>query len=149
LCIERPFVSLHHNKTQRDMTYALYQENEIIETGSKAEMTTLLEDVFNEAPELREFANEYEIKPLNGDVEESNEIEVRFVEKNGVTLCKNGRKVIGYITESVREGVGFGYSFDKPSQLETMVFYSNKGYRTLEEAKAKFVKVINEELEIA
>jgi len=136
-------------KKQRDMTYALYQENEIIETGSKAEMTTLLEDVFNEAPELREFANEYEIKPLNGDVEESNEIEVRFVEKNGVTLCKNGRKVIGYITESVREGVGFGYSFDKPSQLETMVFYSNKGYRTLEEAKAKFVKVINEELEIA
>lgn len=102
------------------MTYALYQENEIIETGSKAEMTTLLEDIFNEAPELREFANEYEIKPLNGEVEESNEIEVRFVEKNGVTLCKNGRKVIGYITESVREGVGFGYSFDKPSQLETL-----------------------------
>lgn len=131
------------------MTYALYQENEIIETGSKAEMTTLLEDIFNEAPELREFANEYEIKPLNGDVEDSNEIEVKFVEKNGVTLCKNGRKVIGYITESVREGVGFGYSFDKPSQLETMVFYSNKGYRTLEEAKAKFVKVVNEELEIA
>jgi len=131
------------------MTYALYQENEIIETGSKAEMTTLLEDIFNEAPELREFANEYEINPLNGEVEESNEIEVRFVEKNGVTLCKNGRKVIGYITESVREGVGFGYSFDKPSQLETMVFYSNKGYRTLEEAKAKFVKVVNEELEIA
>lgn len=131
------------------MTYALYQENEIIETGSKAEMTTLLEDIFNEAPELREFLNEYEIKPLNGDVEESNEIEVRFVEKNGAILCKNGRKVIGYITKSVREGVGFGYSFDKPSQLETMVFYSNKGYRTLEDAKDKFVKVVNEELEIA
>jgi len=131
------------------MTYALYQENEIIETGSKAEMTTILEDIFNEAPELREFANEYEIKSLNGEIEESNEIEVRFVEKNGVTLCKNGRKVIGYITESVREGVGFGYSFNKPSQLEAMVFYSNKGYRTLEKAKAKFVKVVNEELEIA
>jgi hypothetical protein len=57
------------------MTYGLYIENGIIETGTKEELEASLEGIFNEAPELREFADEYEIKPLNEDVEEKEEVE--------------------------------------------------------------------------
>ena len=125
------------------MIYALYQDNEIIEEGTKKEMEILLKGIFNESPELMEFIEEYEIKPKK--LEKTQIINVSFIEKDSVVLCIVDGKSIGYITESVRNGVGFGYSFDKPTQCETMVFYSNNGFRNLSETKEKFIKVINKQ----
>jgi len=72
---------------------------------------------------------------------------MNWIEKDGLKILKEGNRILGYVTESVNN-IGFGYSFDKPSDKESFVFYGNSRKWIRAEAMMNLQRRIEETKEI-